>query len=243
MIELPDDLQPLHTVPAPDWELIEHLASRAHRTGDVYRNRVVTGERALQIMELDVEMIEVIVNHLCFLQPEAMALCLEALDVQALLEQRQAAPKRRPRQQQQQPAPPDDRPICRRVELVVEALSWRAEIPNVQQGLDWWQRRQPGGGQDWRDTFRFAQMFELGETAVVAVADAVGVDPAEVRQHAAWLAARDDLQRRQVAAGYVTADELLADAEAAGGWGELSWAVGVAPWQLERRCSELTDQS
>ena len=243
MIELPDDLQPLHTVPDPDWELIEHLASRAHRTGDIYRNRVVTADRALQIMELDGEMIEVIVNHLWHLQPEAMALSLEALDVQAVLEQRQAAPKQRPRQQQQQPAPPADPPICRRVELVVEALSWRKEMPTVQQGLDWWHRRDPACGLNWRDTFRFAQMFELGETAIKAVADAVGVDPAEVRQHAAWLAARDDLQRRQVAAGYDNAQELLADAEAAGGWGELSWCVGVAPWQLSRRCCELTDQS
>ena len=75
------------------------------------------------------------------------------------------------------------------------------------------------------------------------MADAVGADPAEVRLHAAQLAAVEDLQRRQVAAAYTTAEDLLADALAAGSWGELSWAVGVAPWQLERRCCQLTVQS
>ena len=130
-----------------------------------------------------------------------------------------------------------------RAELLQEAQDWATGLPNTQEGLDCWARREPGGGRDWREVFRFGTQFAIGETAVLAVADAVGADPAEVRLHAAQLAAVEDLQRRQVAAAYTTAEDLLADALAAGSWGELSWAVGVAPWQLERRCCQLTVQS
>jgi hypothetical protein len=135
----------------------------------------------------------------------------------------------------QEPPPADPR-----AELIAEAQDWASGLPTVQQALDSWQRR---GGQHWAEVFRFASVFQLGETAVLAVADAVGVDPAEVRLHAARLAAVEDLQQRQVAAAYTTAEDLLQDALAAGSWAELSWAVDVAPWQLERRCAELLSQS
>jgi hypothetical protein len=131
-------------------------------------------------------------------------------------------------------------PADPRAELIAEAQDWASGLPTVQQALDSWQRR---GGQHWAEVFRFASVFQLGETAVLAVADAVGVDPAEVRLHAARLAAVEDLQQRQVAAAYTTAEDLLQDALAAGSWAELSWAVDVAPWQLERRCAELLSQS
>lgn len=130
-----------------------------------------------------------------------------------------------------------------RAELEQEARDWARELPTVQQALDCWARREPGGGRDWREVFRLGSMFQLGETAVLTVADAVGVDPAEVRLHAAQLAAIEDLQRRQVAAAYTTVEDLVADALAAGGWGELSWALSVAPWVLERRCAQLLGQS
>jgi hypothetical protein len=134
-------------------------------------------------------------------------------------------------------------PADPRAELLQEAMDWATGLPNTQEGLDCWARREPGGGRDWREVFRFGTQFAIGETAVLAVADAVGVDPAEVRLHAARLAAVEDLERRQVAAAYSTAEDLLQDALAAGSWPELAWAVGVSPWQLERRCAELLGQS
>jgi hypothetical protein len=134
-------------------------------------------------------------------------------------------------------------PADPRAELIAEAQDWATGLPNTQEGLDCWARREPGGGRDWREVFRFGTQFAIGETAVLAVADAVGVEAGEVRLHAAQLAAVEDLQQRQVAAAYTTAEDLLQDALAAGSWAELSWAVDVAPWQLERRCSELLGQS
>lgn len=138
---------------------------------------------------------------------------------------------------------PQEPPADPRAELEQEARDWASELPTVQQALDRWARREPGGGQDWREVFRVGTVFQLGETAVLTVADAVGVDPAEVRLHAAQLAAVEDLQRRQVEAAYTTVDDLVADALAAGGWPELSWVLAVAPWQLERRCAELLGHS
>jgi hypothetical protein len=321
MIEVPDDLQPLHTVPEPDWELIEHLASLAHRTGDVYRNRVVTAERARQILEMDGETIDVIVGHMFHLRRDDLQEALICVDtdgsfIAATLEQRDPKPAAKERQEPEPrrapPRPQVDRwaqclaapadalaalaeveagasSCCRRdrirrlgtvvglrgltgrvegmeaavlerrraleelvqqgpepgseAELIADALNWRDQLPELDDLIASWLRRYPGSGQSWQEWFRSGSCFQRGELAVEAIARVIGVEQAEVQAHADRIAERDQLQRRQVEAAWTDAEDLLRDARAAGGWGLLGSAIGVAPWQLERRCAELKGQS
>lgn len=81
MIELPDDLQPLHEITERDWQLIEHLAWLAdRRSGNVLMAGAIEAERARQMLELSSAAILNIIQHLAVFRRSDLIEALEIAD-------------------------------------------------------------------------------------------------------------------------------------------------------------------
>jgi hypothetical protein len=245
-----DGLPLLNEIRESDWELIEYLADLPMQRGDVYTSCTITAERARHLLEMPIDSIDSLIGHLVYLRRDDLVDSLVLVDqdnsiIEGIIlrwradNARTEALERRAQASERTGATAPA--VDPRAVLIAQAQAWGSQLPTVQDALHSWQRRQPGSGQDWGEWFRHGSVFALGETAILSIAAAVGVPADDVRCHAAQVAAREDLLRRQVEAAYADAAELLRDAAEAGGWGGFGTLLEMPPTALMRRFAELTD--